>query len=129
MADTGFFSDIARVLGGKGQLRLIVQPALAIVFGVRLGIADAHEGREPFGLRVFRARHKVLRLALSDIIVPFLLAMAIDSALQYYTLGYVRPFAAVLVALLIVWLPFSIARGLANRIARMGHGAKAPHAP
>lgn len=113
----GFFEGIVRVLGGKGHLRLIIQPAVAIVLGIRLGIADAHDHEPPFGVRLFHTREKLLRRALSDVIVPFCIAIVIDGILQYYTLGYVRPLAAVLVALLVVWLPFSIARGLANRIA------------
>ena len=127
MADIGFFSDLAHNLSGAGRLRLIIQPAVAIALGIRLGIADAHEGREPFGMRVFHARHGRFRLAVSDVIIPFLIAMVIDGALQYYKLGHVRPVAAVLVAILIVWLPFAIARGLANRLSHSRH--RAPHTP
>lgn len=121
----GFFEGIARVLGGKGQLRLIIQPAVAIVLGIRLGIADARAGEGPFVLRLFRHREHLVRRALSDVVVPFAVAIGIDLILQYYTLGYVRPLAAVLVGLLLVWLPFSIARGLANRIARHEHAGGA----
>jgi len=112
----GFFHGIARELGGKGQLRLIIQPLVAMVLGARLGIADAREQQPPFGLRVWRGPER-LRYALSDVVVPFCLAVVVDAVLQHYTLGYIRPVAAVLVALLIVWLPYAIARGLANRIA------------
>ena len=112
----GLFEGIARVLGGKGQLRLIIQPAVAIVLGIRLGIADARVGEPPFVLRLFRHPEHLVRRALSDVVVPFAVAVGVDVILQHYTLGYVRPLAAVIVGLLLVWLPFSIARGLANRI-------------
>jgi len=112
----GFFAGIARVLGGKGELRLIIQPLVAIVLGIRLGLADAREHRAPYGVRVLHSRHH-LRFALSDIVVPFCIAIVIDAILQHYTLGYVRPLAAVLVAALLVWLPYSLARGFTNRIA------------
>lgn len=115
----GFFEGITRVLG-HGQVRLILQPLLAIVAGIRLGIADAREDQAPFVIRLFRNRSHVLRRAFSDIIVPFAIAIVIDSILQYTTLGYVRPLAAVLVALLLVWLPFSTARGVTNRLVH-GH--------
>ncbi|HTR55480.1 MAG TPA: hypothetical protein VMJ10_32600 [Kofleriaceae bacterium] len=125
----GFFAGIAHVLGGKGELRLIIQPLVAIALGVRLGIADARERRAPFGVRVVHSDHHV-RFALSDIIVPFCIALVVDAVLQHYTLGYVRPLAAVLVAALIVWLPYSIARGLANRMAtRHASGRTAPSSP
>ena len=113
----GFFETITRDLSGKGKLRLILQPAVAIVLGIRLGIADARAHQPPFGLRVFESRHHLVRRALSDVVLPFCVALVIDCILQYYTLATVRPGVGVVVALLIVWLPFSIARGLANRIA------------
>lgn len=119
----GLFDGIARVLGGKGQLRLIIQPAVAIVLGIRLGISDARAGEEPFVFRLFRHPEHLVRRALSDVAVPFAVAIGVDLILQYYTLGYVRLVGAVLVGLLLVWLPFSIARGLANRIARREHAA------
>jgi hypothetical protein len=118
MSGPGFFQGIADVLGGKGELRLIVQPAMAILFGIRLGISDAREGRLPFVLRVFRSRGGTVRLALRDIIVPFCIAIVIDAILQHVTLGHVRPVAALVVGILLVWLPFATARALTNRIAR-----------
>ena len=94
MSAPGFFQGIADVLGGKGELRLIVQPALAILLGIRLGISDAREGRTPFVLRVFTAPRENVRLALHDVIVPFCIAIAVDAILQHATLGHVRPVAA-----------------------------------
>jgi hypothetical protein len=113
-----FFSDIARVLGGKGQLRLILQPVLAIILGIRLGLADAHSHSEPFVIRLFRSHEKLVRRALSDVVIPFAVAVVIDMILQYYTLGRIRPGASLLVATTLVWIPFSAARGITNRIAR-----------
>jgi hypothetical protein len=126
---SSFFSDLARDLGGAGQLRLIIQPTIAIAFGIRLGISDAHEGREPFGMRVLHARHGRFRLAVSDVIIPLLVAMVVDGALQYYTLRHVRPLASVLVAIVVVWLPFTAARGYTNRFVHAWHGRRATHAP
>lgn len=118
----GFWEGIARNLGGKGQLRLIVQPLVAIVLGARLGISDAREGAKPFLLRLVLHTHRGwLKTAFSDVVVPFAVAFVVDGILQYYTLGTVRPGAAVIVAGLLVWLPFSIARALANRITRRWH--------
>jgi hypothetical protein len=117
--DVGFWDGIARELGGKGQLRMIVQPAMAVFFGVRLGLADAREHQAPFVIRLFRTAPggtSFIRQALSDVIVPFCIAVIIDSILQYTTLGRVRPLAALIVGALLVWLPYAAARGLTNRI-------------
>lgn len=114
-----FFDDLIRHLtSGKGQLRFVFQPLMAIVLGARLGIADAREGKRPFLWRLVKTsgRRELLKKSLWDIVIPCCLAIVIDSIIQHYTLGYVRPVAAMLVALLIVWLPYSISRALTNRI-------------
>ena len=124
----GFWEGIAQNLAGAGHLRLIVQPVIAIILGVRLGIADAHEGKAPFGLRLLhthRGRGEVAKQALSDVIVPFCVAIVVDSILQHYTLGYIRPIAALIVGVLLVFLPFALARGFTNRIVRRSRHADA----
>jgi hypothetical protein len=125
MSEPSFFQGIADVLGGQGELRLIVQPALAILLGIRLGIGDAREGRDPFVMRVFTKRGGNVRLAMHDVIVPFCIAIVVDAILQHAALGRVRPLAALIVGILLVWLPFATARALSNRIARAIHRTRA----
>jgi hypothetical protein len=122
--DIGFWDGIYRVLGGAGQLRLIIQPLVAIFLGARLGVADARTGKEPFLLRLVltkRRHEKIAKLALFDAIVPFCIAIVFDTILQYYTLHTVRPVAALVVGTFLVWLPFAISRALTNRIVRRAH--------
>jgi hypothetical protein len=117
----GFFEGIVRDLtSGKGQLRFLIQPLTAIILGVRLGVADAKEHQPPFLLRLFAhsGRRAVFQRSLSDVIVPLCLGIVIDGVLQHYTLGVVRPLHAVVVGMLLVWLPYAIARALTNRGAR-----------
>jgi hypothetical protein len=126
MTDIGFFEGIVRDLGGKGQFRLFLQPAMALLLGVRLGLADAKEGKDPFLFRLFRTSQrpwKLLQESLWDAVIPLGIAIAIDSVLQYMSLGFVRPIAAVFVAGLLVWLPFSLSRGLTNRWWTRSHVA------
>ncbi|MGN6110882.1 MAG: hypothetical protein ACTHU0_37620 [Kofleriaceae bacterium] len=125
-ADVGFWETIVRDLGGTGHLRLIFQPLLAIIIGVRLGLADAREGRAPFLLRLFTTSQRGaarLREAFSDILLPFTFAVILDGILQHYTLGRIRPVAALLVGAMLVWLPFSLARAASNRLSRRCHRA------
>src|SRR6185295_20358983 len=119
-----FWDHLMRDLSGKGQFRLILQPAMAILLGIRLGMADAKEGRKPFGLRLFTERHQhwaLLKQSLSDAVLPLCFALVLDSILQYLTLGSVRPLGAVVVGGLLVWLPFIAARGFTNRFWRRTH--------
>ncbi|MFL5346396.1 MAG: hypothetical protein ACJ8AT_16535 [Hyalangium sp.] len=131
MADVGFWEGLVRGLSGKGQFRLILQPAMALFLGLRLGIADAKEGKAPFLFRLFTTRHgrwTVFKQSLSDAAMPLILALIMDGILQYLTLNRVRPLQAVVVGALLVWLPFSIMRGLTNRVWKHAHPRKAARA-
>lgn len=115
----GFWEDMARELSGKGQFRLFMQPAMALLLGIRLGIADAKEGEEPFFLRLFHAtnrRRSLLKEALTDAAMPLGLALVMDALFQHLTLGHVRPLGLLFVATLLVWLPFTLSRALTNRL-------------
>jgi hypothetical protein len=120
----GFWEGIAHDLSGKGQFRLILQPVMAVILGVRLGIADAKAGKAPFFFRLLTERHgrwKIFKESLSSAVIPLVLAVVIDSILQRITLGYIRPLGALVVGGILVWIPFVAVRGLANRAWTSGH--------
>jgi len=126
MGDVGFWQGIVIGLAGKGHLRLILQPAIAIILGIRLGVSDARKGREPFLLRLFirENRGALLREGLHDILLPLGVAIVLDCILQAYTLHRVRPLAALIVGALLIALPFALARALTNRlVTRRRHRA------
>jgi hypothetical protein len=138
MADVGFFEGIGRDLSGRGmfggkfQIRLILQPLLALLLGVRFGIRDAKAGKRAFFMTLIDRQHDrgpILRQGLRDAIVPLCIAFVIDGILQRMINGYVRPMAAIVVGALLVFLPFVVGRGLSNRIWTTGHGRQIPHAP
>lgn len=131
MADIGFWEGVVQGLSGKGQFRLILQPTMAFILGVRLGIADAKEGKGPFLFRLFTTRYghwELFKRSLSDAAMPLILALLMDGLLQYLTLHRVRPMQAVVVGALLVWLPFTITRGLTNRIWKHAHARKVTRA-
>ena len=124
MAQVGFWDSIGRSLSGRGQLRLILQPTMALILGIRLGISDARCGELPFLMRLVKtrgSRWKLFRHSLHEAALPLVIAVALDSVLQYLALGRVRPVAALVVGALLVWLPFGISRALANRFWRRTH--------
>ena len=138
MADVGFFEGIARdltgrgLLGGKFQIRLFLQPLVAMLLGIRFGVRDAKHGKPPFLMSLVEAkggRWPIFKQGLRDAIVPLCIAFILDGILQRMILGRVRPAAAVIVGGLLVWLPFVILRGLTNRIWKHGHAGQVPHAP
>jgi hypothetical protein len=129
MAPTSFFESLVLDLtSGKGQLRFLIQPIVAIFLGARLGLADAREGKHPFLLRLFKTTHdraKLFKESLSDVVLPLCIGIALDGILQHYVVGYVRPLQAVLVGMTLVWLPYSVSRALTNRIVRHRHARSA----
>jgi hypothetical protein len=127
MRDINFWEGLVRDLSGKGQFRLILQPTMALLLGLRLGIADAKEGKAPFLFRLFTTRHGrwgLFKQSLSDAALPLILALVMDGILQYLTLNHFRPVQAVVVGTVLVWLPFVMTRGLTNRIWRRTHPGK-----
>jgi hypothetical protein len=119
--EVGFFETIARDLSGKGQFRLILQPAAALILGIRVGIADANAGRPPFIHRLITHRHQrwtIFKESLSDAVLPLVVALVMDGVLQHIAFGRIRPLAALVVGALLVWLPFVCTRALTNRIWR-----------
>jgi hypothetical protein len=121
----GFWEGMIRELtSGQGQFRLLLLPAVALVVGVRAGIADAREGYAPFGRRLREAnepRTQLMKDAVKRALNPLALAVILDVILQRLTLGYVRPLAAVIVAAVLAWIPFVIVRGIMNRLWRRSH--------
>lgn len=124
-----FWQGILETLSGRGQLRLILQPTMAIIIGLRMGISDAKAGDVPFLMRLAtedrKDRRALAKAAGRKILIPFCIAIVLDGVLQYLTLGYVRPLAAVIVGLMLIFIPFAIARSLMNRMYRYRHPARA----
>jgi hypothetical protein len=118
----GFWDTIVRDLtSGKGQLRLLLQPAMALIFGIRAGIADARAGHLPFGRRMIAGaepRWQLIKESIKRVLSPLVLAFVLDVILQKLTLGRVRPLVAIIVAAILVWIPFLLVRGITNRIWR-----------
>src|SRR5579872_1663778 len=115
MADPGFTDSIWRDLTGRGmfggsfQIRLFLQPVAAIILGARVGVRDAKRGELPFFQALTHERGQrrdLLAKALRDAVFPLALAVVIDSILQHMINNRVRPFAALFVGGLLVFLPF-----------------------
>lgn len=138
-AHVGLFEGVWRDLtgrgmfGGKFQIRLIAQPLIAMLLGVRFGVRDAKAGKPAFFMTLVDAKHDRsanLKQGLRDAIVPLCVAFVLDGILQRIILGHIRPLGAVIVGSLLVFLPFLIGRGLSNRIWTHGHHIhQIPHTP
>jgi len=119
-----FFEDLPRRLTGPGRFRFVLQPLVAILLGVRAGRRDAAARRPPFLLAVIahpQHRRQVLVETARELANIVLVGILLDAVAQWLILGVSHPGAAVVVGPVLITLPYSVARALANRMASMGH--------
>jgi len=113
--------------GGPFVFRFVLQPIMATFAALRDGISDARAGRAPFLWTVLtdpaqrRGRLDEALIATSRIV---LLGLAIDTAYQVIEFKTFHPAEAVIIALLLAFVPYLVLRGLVTRIARRWVGLK-----
>ena len=121
-----FLQELPQRLSGSGRLRFILQPLLAILLGVRGGLADAKAGNPLFlfGLLfVGGQRRGLLRSAVEAIGMMLAIGIILDIVFQLVLYWEVHPGAALLIALILICIPYALSRALTNRLAR-GLGKK-----
>lgn len=101
-------------------LRFILQPTMSTIFAVRDGIRDARTGRSPYFWTIVsdpekrRSRLQEGATATGKII---LLAILLDVIYQYITYKTIYPVEALVVAILLAFIPYFIIRGPVERVA------------
>ncbi len=115
-------------LTGPGKGRFVLQPLISIALGIRDGIVDARQGKPPFFIRVLfesESRLDVLKSGLKQIAVPLTVGVVLDAILQWVIFQTMFVLPALIAGTVLVGLPYSIARGLSNRIARRWYDRRA----
>ena len=108
-------------VSGPMKFRLILQPLMAILFAIRSGLKDAREGRPPYFWTIFTdpvSRRDMLRDGWKSVGRIFILAIIIDVVYQFIVFRWVYPVEAIIVAVILAFIPYLLIRGPANRIAR-----------
>jgi hypothetical protein len=101
--------------------RLIIQPAVAVLFAIRAGLRDAREGQPPFLLTVLSnpgRRHELLRQARNDVGSVLIVALVLDSIYQVFVHHGIYTLELLLTATILALVPYVIVRGLVTRLAR-----------
>jgi hypothetical protein len=110
-------------------IRLLLQPTVAAILGIRAGLADARHGR-PAYLRAIlsnRAQRRDLLIhGWRDIVKVFGMAVVMDVVYQIAVFHRVYPVELGLVAFLLAGVPYLAIRGPANRIATALQKTKTP---
>ena len=122
-----YLADSWDMIVGRGagpfHLRLIIQPVMASLLGIRAGRRDARAGRPPYFWSVAKAddrfdRRELIRHGWADIGKVFSIAVALDIVYELIELHWVYPIQALIVATALAVIPYLFMRGLANRISK-----------
>ena len=119
---------LQQAVSGKGSLRFIIQPTMAILMGIRAGRNDARAGATPYlWLLVFGGgdRRAALVEGLKHIWKVLVAAILIDAILQYVLYQTVSPGWAITVGILLAVVPYSLARPITHRVSIARTSARA----
>ncbi len=118
LLDTVAERVIARIVGPM-SLRFVFQPLVAVLLGIRDGAMDAKAGEPPFiiDLIVDRDNRKAkLAGVLKSLSKTIVIATIFDMIAQYLIFDQVRVIPAIVVGVFLLSVPYSLARGITNRI-------------
>ncbi len=117
---TRVWEDLVTRTTGPMWFRLYLQPLVASVLGVRAGLASARQPASAGRQRVLDPVHRraVFQKTLRDIGKVFVVGNVLDAIFQIVALGTFYPGEAVIVALILVVLPYQLVRVLVTWIAK-----------
>ncbi len=114
---------VAELLGRASvplHFRLVIQPIVATILAVRAGLGDAREGRAAFLWTILtdrNSRREFLRSGWKDISKIFVIAMVLDAVYQAIVFRRFLVIQALIVAILVAVIPYTLIRGPAKHIA------------
>jgi hypothetical protein len=124
---SNFLSDFIGRFEGPLHFRLFAQPLMAILFALRDGARDAHEGRAAYGWSILSdpaQRRYLLASGWKGIFKVFLVAYALDVAYQLMVWRGLKPLQALLTAFILAVIPYALLRGPANRLLRISQARR-----
>ena len=136
LAQHGFSAEVrARVWqnllerpGGPMTFRFILQPVMATMAAFLDGVKDARTGRAPF-LEAVLANPEKRASRLQEAVIAtariILLGLVMDAIYQYIEFNTFHPAEAVIIALLLAFVPYVALRGIISRIGRWWIGRRA----
>jgi hypothetical protein len=109
-------------LDGPLNLRLLLQPTIAAIFGYRDGVRDAVNNAPPYFWNVTHVlpeeRQQLIRHGWASIGKVFVIAVVLDCLFQFIATGYVAVVGAIVAASILAVLPYLFFRGAVNRWKR-----------
>jgi hypothetical protein len=118
------WNDILDRPGGPMTFRFILQPAMAIIAALRDGVHDARLGRRPYfwalihGVRDPEGRSGRLWEGIISTARILILGVVMDTVYQWVEFKTFYPVQAVVIAILLAFVPYALLRGPFERLAR-----------
>jgi len=120
---------------GPMKFRFILQPSMAAIAAVHDGLRDARSGRAPYVWTILHDPQKRigrLQEGLNATAKIILLGLAMDTIYQFLVLDTFHPNEALIVVVLLAFIPYVVLRGLVLRVWRarhpsLGDGGTAKH--
>jgi hypothetical protein len=116
-----FLEELPQRFTGPGRLRFILQPMVAIILGIRGGLADAKAGNPSylFGLLFGAGRRKeLLRSGVAAIRNLLAMGIIMDIVFQLILYHSVHPGAAVVIGPILICFPYAVSRALTTHVTR-----------
>jgi hypothetical protein len=116
-----FWHDLVERPEAEMKFRFILQPLMATLAAIHDGREDARAGRSAYFVTLFRnpqERIGLLNEGLNRTARIILLGLVMDVIYQALVFNTFYPNEALVIALLLAYLPYLIIRGLVLRIAR-----------
>lgn len=118
---TRMFENIVGRTSGPMHVRLLLQPTMALIFGIRDGIRDARAGNPPYFWAIFAQpgrRRDLIASGWKSVGKVFVLAIILDAIYQLIALRWFYPGEALLTAFSLACIPYLLIRGPVNRMLR-----------
>jgi len=116
-----FLEDIPKRLTGPGRFRFILQPTVAIILGIRSGIADARAGKPPFVFAFLfdhSQRWLLLKHAFGQLSALLAMSILLDLVAQFLILRQMFALPALILGPVLIAVPYSTSRSLTGLLWR-----------
>jgi len=110
------------------SFRFILQPTMSAIAAIGAGIRDAQTGRSPYFWSMLRGPQgsaRRLRQGLNATARIILLGLAMDVVYQLLVLKMFYPAEALIISLLLAFVPYVLIRGPVTRVVRWWWGIRA----
>jgi hypothetical protein len=120
------WSDLTDRPSGPMAFRFILQPSMAAITAIRDGVRDTRAERSPYLWTMVRRpgeRVALLREGLDSTAKIILLGLAMDIIYQAIVFEMFYPIEALVIAILLAFVPYLLIRGLVVRVWNAGASA------